>query len=248
MSGHSKWHNIQATKSKNDAARGKIFTKLGREISVAAKLGGADINNNARLRDAVAKAKYNNMSNDTIDRTIKKAVGELGGADYESITYEGYGIGGSAVIVECLTDNKNRTAGDVRSTFDKYGGSLGVTNSVSFMFARKGVILTEKGMDEEMAFMQAIEAGAEDFEALDDAFCVTCAPTEMFAVKSALEGAGMKVLDSSLQYIPSNYVSLNDEQMKKFETMIEKLEDFDDVQNVFHNVEGWHFWKKVIYY
>ena len=238
MSGHSKWHNIQATKTKNDAARGKIFTKLGREISVAAKLGGADVNMNPRLRDAVAKAKYNNMSNDTIERTIKKAVGELGGADYESITYEGYGIGGSAVIVECLTDNKNRSAGDVRSTFDKYGGSLGVTNSVSFMFDRKGIILTEKSTDEESAFMQSIEAGAEDFEALDESFCITCAPADMFAVKTALENAGMKILDSSLQYIPTNTVKLNDEQMKKFETMIEKLEDFDDVQNVYHNVES----------
>ena len=238
MSGHSKWHNIQATKTKNDAGRGKIFTKLGREISVAAKLGGADVNMNPRLRDAVAKAKYNNMSNDTIERTIKKAVGELGGADYESITYEGYGIGGSAVIVECLTDNKNRSAGDVRSTFDKYGGSLGVTNSVSFMFDRKGIILTEKSTDEESAFMQSIEAGAEDFEALDESFCITCAPADMFAVKTALENAGMKILDSSLQYIPTNTVKLNDEQMKKFETMIEKLEDFDDVQNVYHNVES----------
>lgn len=237
MSGHSKWHNIQATKSKTDAARSKIFTKIGREIAVAAKLGGADINTNSKLKDIVAKAKRNNMSNDTIDRMIKKAAGSGANENWENITYEGYGTGGSAVIVECLTDNRNRTAGDVRSSFEKYGGSLGVSGSVTFMFNRKGVVLTEKNKSEDEAFMLALDSGAEDFEADEDAFCITTAPENLNAVTNALEGAGLKILESSVEYLPTTTIKLDEEQMRKFENMIARLEDFDDVQNVYHNVE-----------
>ena len=237
MSGHSKWHNIQATKSKTDAARSKIFTKIGREIAVAAKLGGADLNTNNKLRDIVAKAKRNNMSNDTIDRMIKKAAGSGANENWENITYEGYGTGGSAVIVECLTDNRNRTAGDVRSSFEKYGGSLGVSGSVTFMFNRKGVILTEKSKSEDEAFMLALDAGVEDFEADEEAFCVTTAPENLTDITNKLEAAGLKILESSVEYLPTTTVKLDEEQMRKFENMIARLEDFDDVQNVYHNVE-----------
>lgn len=237
MSGHSKWHNIQATKSKTDAARSKLFTKIGREIAVAAKLGGADLNTNNKLRDIVAKAKRNNMSNDTIDRMIKKAAGSGANENWENITYEGYGTGGSAVIVECLTDNRNRTAGDVRSSFEKYGGSLGVSGSVTFMFNRKGVILTEKSKSEDEAFMLALDAGAEDFEADEEAFCVTTAPENLAEITNKLEAAGLKILESSVEYLPTTTVKLDEEQMRKFENMIARLEDFDDVQNVYHNVE-----------
>lgn len=237
MSGHSKWHNIKATKQKNDAVRGKIFTKLGREIAVAVKLGGADPVTNSRLRDAISKAKYNNMTNDAIERGIKKASGELGSINYENTTYEGYGVGGSAVIVECLTDNRNRTAGDVRSTFDKYGGSMGITNSVAFMFNRKGNIVIEKTVDEDSALMLAIDAGAEDFEAEEDAFYITTSPSEIDKVKTALEKSGLKVMDSEIYYQPSATVTLNEQQLATFNKMIDKLEEFDDVQATYHNVE-----------
>ena len=237
MSGHSKWHNIQATKTKNDAARGKVFTKIGRELSVAVKLGGPDPTTNPRLRDCISKARANNMTNDSIDRAIKKASGELSAVNYEDITYEGYGIGGSAVIVECLTDNRNRSAGDVRASFDKYGGSMGVTNSVSFMFNRVGTIVTEKSIGEDEAFMIALDAGATDFEAEGENYFVSCEPTKIDVVKNALDGAGIKIVSSEVGYEPTTTVKLTADQLISFNKMIDKLEDLDDVQNVYHNVE-----------
>ena len=193
MSGHSKWHNIQQKKGKSDAARASIFTKIGREIAVAVKQGGADPDSNSKLRDAIAKAKSNNMPNDNIARSIKKASGELGSINYEEMTYEGYGVGGTAFIVEALTDNKNRTAGDVRHLFDKYGGSMGATGCVSFMFKRKGVITVSKAdIGEDDLMMAALDAGAEDILSEDDeVFEVLTSPADFDGVRSGLDAAGV---------------------------------------------------------
>lgn len=236
MSGHSKWHNIQARKGKADAARGKIFTKIGREIAVCVKMGGADPNVNSKLKDIIAKAKQNNMPNDSIDRSIKKAAGEGNGVNYEACTYEGYGVGGSAVIVECLTDNKNRTAGDVRHAFDKHGGSMGSTNCVSYLFNRKGSVIVVDVEDVETLMLDAIEEGAVDVIEDGDAVEVITEPNQDGKMREALEKKGYTIVSSETALVPDLYVDLNEEQAGKFQRMIDALEDLDDVQEVYHNV------------
>ena len=239
MSGHSKWHNIQATKGKADNARGKIFTKIGREIAVAVKLGGADINSNAKLRDVISKAKQNNMPNDNIIRSIKKASGELDSVNYEEITYEGYGIAGSALIVKCLTDNKNRTAGDVRHTFDKYGGNLGSLGCVSYLFDNKGVLTIEKTdeIKEEELVDLCLEADAEDVVNDGDEFEVITTPTNFSSVKEFLENKGYTFSSTGVMMIPQMTIELTAQQQESFEKLINALNDLDDVQDVYHNVE-----------
>lgn len=237
MSGHSKWHNIQARKGKSDAARGKIFTKIGREIAVIVKAGGSDPVSNPRLRDVIAKAKQNNMPNDTIERSIKKAAGELSGVNYESCVYEGYGVGGSAVIVECLTDNKNRTAGDVRHAFDKFGGSLGSTGCVSYLFQRKGLVdVSNEGVDADELMMAALDAGAKDVIEYDDSLEIITEPNDCNAVAESLTKAGYNVLSSEVQMVPDNYVDLDETKLTTFNRMLDALDDSDDVQEVYHNV------------
>ena len=237
MSGHSKWHNIQATKNKADAARGKIFTKIGREIAVAVKMGGADPNNNASLRAVIAKAKQNNMPNDNITRSIKKASGELGNVNYEEITYEGYGVGGSALIVKCLTDNKNRTAGDVRHAFDKHGGSLGAVGCVGYLVDTKGVLILEnKGIDEEKLIDMCLEAEAEDVINDGDVFQIITSPSDFAKVKEALEGQGLNFISAEVTMIPQSTIDLSESQFPTFEKLLDTLEDLDDVQDVYHNV------------
>lgn len=237
MSGHSKWHNIQAKKGKSDAARGKIFTKIGREIAVVVKAGGSDPNSNPKLRDVIAKAKQNNMPNDSIERSIKKAAGEMSGVNYESCTYEGYGAGGSAVIVDCLTDNKNRTAGDVRHAFDKFGGSLGATGCVSYLFGRKGVIeVSKEGVNADDVMMEALEAGAKDVVEYDDSLEILTEPNDCNSVAEALKNAGYEVGSAEVTMVPDNYVDLTPEKLVSFNRMIDMLEDLDDVQDVYHNV------------
>ncbi len=237
MSGHSKWHNIQQKKGKSDAARANVFTKIGREIAVAVKQGGADPAANSKLRDAIAKAKANNMPNDNITRSIKKASGELGSINYEEMTYEGYGVGGTAFIVEALTDNKNRTAGDVRHLFDKFGGSMGTTGCVSFMFNKKGVITVSKAdIEEDDLMMFALEAGAEDIVTEDDeVFEVLTAPGDLSAVRDELDKNGVKILSAEVDMIPENEVTPDESQQETLLKMIDKLEELDDVQNVYHN-------------
>ena len=238
MSGHSKWANIKNKKEKADTARGKIFTKIGREIAIAVKEGGSDPNNNSKLRDVIAKAKANNMPNDNITRSIKKAAGEMGSVNYEEITYEGYGPGGTAIIVEVVTDNRNRTASEIRHIFDKSGGSMGATGCVSWMFDKKGLIVVERSasIDEDELMMEALDAGAEDFNAVDDAFEVYTAPSEFSAVREALEAAGFNFLSAEVRMIPQNTVNVNDaEDIEKFERFLERLDDNDDVQEVYHN-------------
>lgn len=238
MSGHSKWHNIQATKGKADAARSKIFTKIGREIAVAVKLGGSDINTNSKLATVVQKAKQMNMPNDNIERSIKKAAGELSGVNYEACTYEGYGVGGSAVIVECLTDNKNRTAGDVRHAFDKYNGSLGSNGCVSYLFSRKGVIIVPRneGVDADELMLVALDLGAKDIQEFDDEIEIYTDPSDCQNVREGLEGAGYEVVASNVDLVPSNYVDLDENQVNSFNKLISALEELDDVQEVYHNV------------
>ena len=238
MSGHSKWHNIQARKGKSDAQRGKIFTKIGREIAVVVKNGGADPVSNPKLRDVIAKAKQNNMPNDSIERSIKKAAGELSGVNYESCTYEGYGQGGSAVIVECLTDNKNRTAGDVRHSFDKFGGSLGSNGCVSYLFQRKGIVEVEKNKktDADALMMMALDLNAVDVVEYDDYFEVITQANEHSKVSEGLEKEGYTILNAETRLVPDSYVDLDDDKLIKFNKMIEALEDLDDVQEVYHNV------------
>ncbi|MBU5454262.1 YebC/PmpR family DNA-binding transcriptional regulator [Caproiciproducens sp. MSJ-32] len=243
MAGHSKWHNIQNRKGKVDAQRGKIFTKLGRELAIAVKNGGPVPDNNPRLRDVIAKAKAANMPNDNIQRAIKKASGELSAIDYERIVYEGYGPSGVAVIVETLTDNKNRSAGNVRSAFTKGGGNMGTTGCVSFMFQEKGEIVIEReDKDEDEIMMLALDAGAEDFVAEEEVFIITTAPEDFGKVREALEAEGLEFLEASVKMIPDTYTPLNEEDAKKFQKMLDLLEDDDDVQNVYHNAEfpeGW---------
>lgn len=238
MSGHSKWNNIKRTKEKSDAQKGKIFTKIGREIAVAVKTGGADPVTNPRLQALIAKAKQANMPNDTISRSIKKASGELGNVNYEEVLYEGYGVGGSAVIVKCLTDNKNRTAGDVRHTFDKFGGSLGTIGCVSFMFDNKGIIILEKDgkLTEDDIFMAAVEASADDVCENDDSWEISCAPNMLDTVQKALESIGGKVLSADTEMVAQNYVDLDDKQLETFTRMTDMFEDNDDIQEIYHNV------------
>ena len=238
MSGHSKWHNIQARKGKSDAARGKIFTKIGREIAVVVKTGGADPISNPKLRDVIAKAKQNNMPNDTIERSIKKASGELAGVNYESCTYEGYGQGGSAVIVECLTDNKNRTAGDVRHSFDKFGGSLGNSGCVSYLFNRKGIVEVERTdkIDSDEFMLEVLDMGAVDINEYDDTFEVITQANEHNKLADQLKNAGYNVLNSETTLVPNSYINLENDKLEKFMKMIDALEDLDDVQQVYHNV------------
>ena len=237
MSGHSKWHNIKNAKEKSDAQKGKIFTKIGREIAVAVKTGGADPETNGKLKDLISKAKQNNMPNDTISRSIKKASGELGNINYEECSYEGYGVGGSAVIVRCLTDNKNRTAGDVRHAFDKFGGSLGSLGCVSFLFDRKGVLVLEKGnLSEDDVLLMALDADAEDVRDEGDVYEIVCAPENLTNVKSKLEANGLSFISSEVEFIPQNYVDLDEKQCDTSQKMVDKLEESDDVQEVIHNV------------
>ncbi len=237
MSGHSKWHNIQQKKGKSDAARANVFTKIGREIAVAVKTGGADPNANSKLRDAIAKAKDNNMPNDNIMRSIKKASGELGSINYEEMVYEGYGVGGTAFIVEALTDNKNRTAGEVRHIFDKFGGSMGASGCVSYMFKKKGVIAVSKAdIDEDSLMMYALEAGAEDILSDDDeVFEVLTVPSDLHRVREELGKNGVIVLSAEVDMIPDNEVEPDDKQQETLLKMIDKMEELDDVQNVYHN-------------
>lgn len=238
MSGHSKWHNIQARKGKSDAQRGKIFTKIGREIAVVVKTGGSDPVSNPKLKDVIAKAKQNNMPNDTIERSIKKAAGELAGVNYESCTYEGYGQGGSAVIVECLTDNKNRTAGDVRHAFDKFGGSLGSTGCVSYLFQRKGIVEIEKdnNVDSDELMMHALDLGAVDFIEYDDYYEIEVPANEHNKFSDDLTKQGYQVSSAETRLVPDSFIDLDEEKLAKFNRMIEALEDSDDVQEVYHNV------------
>lgn len=239
MSGHSKWNNIKRTKEKTDAEKGKIFTKIGRELAVCVKEGGPDPKTNNKLADIISKAKSNNMPNDSIQRAIKKASGELGAVNYEACTYEGYGVGGSAVIVECLTDNKNRTAGDVRHAFDKFGGSLGSAGCVSYLFKRNGVIIIEKTpeMNSDDVLMAGLEAGASDIIEDEDIFEIITTSETLSSVKANLEAQGYALASSEISLIPDMYVDLDEAKRATFEKMIEKLEDLDDVQQVYHNVK-----------
>ena len=237
MSGHSKWANIKRKKEKTDASRGKIFTKIGREITVAVRSGGPDPNQNSRLRDVIAKAKANNVPNDTIAKGIKKAAGEGSSEIYDQITYEGYGPNGVAVIVDAMTDNRNRTASDVRHYFDKYGGNLGTNGCVMFMFDKKGIIVIEDDgkIDGDQLMMDALEAGAEDFENEDEMFEIVCDPLNFSATRDALEQKGYTFFEADLQMIPQNFVKIDEENIPNMEKLIEFLEDLDDVQNIYHN-------------
>ncbi|NLC19286.1 MAG: YebC/PmpR family DNA-binding transcriptional regulator [Clostridiales bacterium] len=239
MAGHSKFANIKHKKEKNDAIKGKIFTKLGREIAVAVKEGGPDPNANSRLKDVIAKAKANNMPNDTIERSIKKAAGDIGAVNYEKVVYEGYGPNGTAIIVEALTDNKNRTAGNVRNAFTKGNGSLGSPGCVSFMFDEKGQIIIDKeecDMNSDDLMMLALDAGAEDFKEEEDSFEIVTAPDDFSQVREALEKAKIPMVQAEVTMIPQNWVTLTDEQdIKNMNKILDLLEEDDDVQEVYHN-------------
>ena len=239
MSGHSKFANIKHKKEKNDAAKGKIFTIIGREIAVAVKEGGPDPENNSKLRDCIAKAKANNMPNDTIDRGIKKAAGDANAVNYEHVTYEGYGPSGIAIIVEALTDNKNRTAANVRSAFTKGNGSIGTPGCVSYSFDEKGQIIIDKeecDMDADDLMMLALDAGAEDFSEEEDSYEILTAPDDFSAVRETLEKEGVPMAEAEVRMIPQNYVTLTDETaIKKLQRTLDLLDEDDDVQNVFHN-------------
>ena len=238
MSGHSKWNNIKRKKGAADAQRGAIFTKIGREIQVAVRSGGPDPDVNSRLKDVIAKAKSANMPNDNIQRSIKKAAGASESDNFEEIVYEGYGPAGVAVMVRTLTDNRNRTAGDVRHLFDRFGGNMGTTGCVSFQFQEKGNILIEKDdeLDEEQVMMDALEVGAEDFAEEDEVFVITTTPETYYEVRAALETKGYELADSSLGPVPVTWVEVEDpEAMVKLEKMIDALDSHDDVQDVYHN-------------
>ena len=242
MSGHSKFANIKHKKEKNDAAKGKIFTKIGREIAVAVKEGGgADPANNSRLRDVIAKAKVNNMPNDNIERSIKKAAGDMDANNYERVVYEGYGPNGTAIIVEALTDNKNRTASNVRSAFKKGNGNIGTPGCVSFMFDKKGQILIDREefeMDADELMMLALDAGAEDFAEEEDSFEIITDPDSFSEVREKLEEAGIPMMEASVTMIPQTYVELTDEtDIKNIQKTLDLLDDDDDVQEVYHNWE-----------
>ena len=241
MSGHSKFANIKHKKEKNDAAKGKIFTIIGRELAVAVKEGGSDPTNNSRLRDVIAKAKANNMPNDTIDRGIKKAAGELGSVNYEFVTYEGYGPGGIAIIVDALTDNKNRTASNVRNAFTKGSGSIGTQGCVSYMFDQKGQIIIDREeceMDPDELMMLALDAGAEDFSEEEDSFEILTSPDDFSDVRQKLEEEGIPMASAEVTMIPQNYVALTDETaLKQLNRTLDMLDEDDDVQAVYTNLE-----------
>ena len=241
MSGHSKFANIKHKKEKNDAAKGKIFTIIGREIAIAVKEGGPDPNNNSKLRDVIAKAKANNMPNDTIDRGIKKAAGDLGSVNYEQVTYEGYGPNGIAIIVEALTDNKNRTAANVRSAFSKGSGNIGTQGCVSYMFDQKGQIIIDKEeyeTDPDDLMMAALDAGAEDFSEEEDSYVILTDPADFSAVRQALEEQGIPMASADITMIPQNYVALTDENaLKQLNRTLDLLDEDDDVQAVYTNLE-----------
>ena len=241
MSGHSKWNNIKRKKEKADGAKAKVFTKIGRELAVAVKEGGSgDPAANSRLRDCIAKAKAANVPNDNIDRIIKRAMGDGNADNYENITYEGYGPSGVAVIVETLTDNRNRTAADVRHAFDKYGGNLGTTGCVSFMFKEKGVIVVEReGVDEDTVMADALEAGASDFAADEDVFEISTEPADFSGVREDLEKKSYEFVSAEVEMVPDTYTAITDEEtVIKMQKMLDLLEDNDDVQNVWHNWEA----------
>lgn len=241
MSGHSKFANIKHKKEKNDAAKGKIFTIIGREIAVAVKEGGPDPANNSRLRDVIAKAKANNMPNDTIDRGIKKAAGDANAVNYEYVSYEGYGPNGIAIIVEALTDNKNRTAANVRSAFTKGGGSIGTQGCVSYSFDKKGQMIIDReecDMDADDLMMLALDAGAEDFSEEEDSYEIITDPDEFGSVREALEKEGIVFASAEVTMIPQNYVALTDEMaLKNLQRTLDLLDEDDDVQNVYTNLE-----------
>lgn len=238
MSGHSKWANIKNKKAKTDAVKGKIFTKLGRELAVAAK-AGADPSTNSKLADVIAKAKAANMPNDNITRSIKKAAGELGNVNYEVKTYEGYGIGGSAVIVKTLTDNVNRTVGEVRHIFDKYGGNMGTTGSVSYMFENSGVIVIERTptLDEDTVMEMALDAGADDVVTEEDVFEVKTSPASFSQVRKYFEEKGVELAEADIMMVPNDKITLSADQLISFNKMLDAFDDNDDVQDVYHNVE-----------
>lgn len=239
MSGHSKFANIKHKKEKNDAAKGKMFTIIGKEIAIAVKEGGPDPSNNSKLRDVIAKAKANNMPNDTIERGIKKAAGDANSVNYEVMTYEGYGPSGIAIIVDTLTDNKNRTAANVKHAFSKGNGNIGTPGCVSYMFDKKGQIIIDREevtMDSDELMMTALDAGAEDFVEEEDSYTVLTAPDDFSKVREALEAAGIPMVEAQVEMIPQTYVDLTDEEdIKNLNRILEMLDDDDDVQEVYHN-------------
>ena len=239
MSGHSKWHNIQAKKGKADAARGKIFTKLGRELLIAVKEGGPEPAGNSKLKAVIAKCKAANMPNDTINNAIKKA--SSSNENYEEIIYEGYGPNGDAIIVEASTDNKNRTAADVRHAFDRAGGNLGTTGCVSYMFNKKGVIVidkTEVKLSEDDLMLMVLDAGAEDFDVEEEVYTITTAPEDFSSVRENLENEGLSFLEADIQMVPTNYVTLDEKAQERMEKLLDNLDELDDVMNVYHNSEN----------
>lgn len=240
MSGHSKWSTIKRKKEKTDGQRAKIFTKIGRELAVAVRDGGPDPTVNNKLRDIIAKAKQNNVPNDNIERIIKKAAGDGNADNYEEVLYEGYGPSGVAVVVEALTDNRNRTAGEVRHYFDKFGGNMGTSGSVTFMFSRQGVIIIEKeDVDEEKLMEDALEAGAVDFISDEDVFDIRTEPNDCSAIRQDLEAKGYTLVSSEIEYVPSTYTTLtNEDDITKMTRMLEMFDDNDDVQAVWHNWEN----------
>ena len=240
MSGHSKWHNIAAKKGKADAARGKIFTKLGRDLLIAVKQGGPDPAGNSKLKDVIAKCKANNMPNDTINNAIKKASGAGNTENYEEIVYEGYGPNGVAIIVEASTDNRNRTAADVRHVFDKAGGNLGTTGCVSYLFNKKGILVIDKekvNLSEDDMMLLALDNGAEDFSSEEECYEITTAPEDFSRVREALENEGIEFEEAEVQMVPTTYVALDEKGIEKMERLLERLDDLDDVMNVYHNWE-----------
>lgn len=238
MSGHSKWHNIQAKKGKTDAARAAVFTKIGRELAVAAK-SNPNPDTNSKLADVIAKAKAANMPNENIKRCIAKAAGELGDKDYKELTYEGYGVGGSAVIIKTLTDNVNRTAGDIRSTMGKCGGQMGNTGCVSYMFDNKGVLVIERtvALDEDTMMEYCLEAGADDYVVLDDVYEVYTTPESWSEARKYFEDKKVTFLEAEIKMVPQNYITLDGEKLETFKRMLDKLDELDDVQSIYHNVE-----------
>ena len=239
MSGHSKFHNIKKTKDKADAIRGKVFTKIGRELAVAVKLGGPDPSTNNKLADVIAKAKAANMPNDNIQRSISKASGEINTVNYDDVVYEGYGPAGTAVMVVCLTDNRNRTAGDVRHLFDKSGGSLGTNGSVSYLFSQKGVIVIEKeaGVEEDVIFETALDFGVEDIVTEEEGF-VVYTPVDSFKdVVKAFESKNIPLASAEVEYVPSTYIVPSESEQERLEKLIDALENLDDVQEVYHNAD-----------
>ncbi len=240
MSGHNKWSKIKNAKASNDAANSKIFSKIGREIAVAVKSGGGDPNSNPKLKSVIAKARAVNMPNDNINRSIKKALGDGNNVNYESIVYEGYGPAGSAIIVYALTDNKNRTASEVRHIFDKFGGSLGATGCVSYLFDKKGSLIVLKGMgiSEDDVMMHALESGSEDVQIFDDYYQIFTTPENFDGVKSYFDENKIPVENASVEMIAQNYITLPEDKLKSFKKIVEMLDDNDDIQEVVHNVDN----------